>query len=190
MVPSEKILLTPIEQNVDVIGLMRLITPSLEEMVHGCKKRCNGWDFLSPYWSWSYYLWDSIQLSALISSLFGPGFIHVRDASRSAGVYIRTSVTENKKAYGKRSETSLPGYNAGKYEDSVQNLQFVSLREAVKTGIETQLQRRTWSKNHRLPVIKYFYDFPLAELKEYIDWTFFFHAGKWMANILLFSRIL
>ncbi|NOX16881.1 MAG: methionine synthase, partial [Chlorobi bacterium] len=38
MVPSEKILSTAIEKNVDVIGLSGLITPSLDEMVHVAKE--------------------------------------------------------------------------------------------------------------------------------------------------------
>lgn len=38
MVPPEKILQTAIEQNVDVIGLSGLITPSLDEMVHVAKE--------------------------------------------------------------------------------------------------------------------------------------------------------
>jgi cobalamin-dependent methionine synthase I len=34
MVPAEKIIQKAIEENVDVIGLSGLITPSLDEMVH------------------------------------------------------------------------------------------------------------------------------------------------------------
>ena len=34
MTPCEKILSTALEQNVDIIGLSGLITPSLDEMVH------------------------------------------------------------------------------------------------------------------------------------------------------------
>ena len=34
MVPADKILKTAIEENVDIIGLSGLITPSLDEMVH------------------------------------------------------------------------------------------------------------------------------------------------------------
>src|SRR3712207_1624978 len=38
MVPAEKILQTAKEQNVDIIGLSGLITPSLDEMVHVAKE--------------------------------------------------------------------------------------------------------------------------------------------------------
>jgi 5-methyltetrahydrofolate--homocysteine methyltransferase len=38
MVPAEKILETAIRENVDVIGLSGLITPSLDEMVHVAKE--------------------------------------------------------------------------------------------------------------------------------------------------------
>ena len=38
MVPAQKIIDTAIEENVDIIGLSGLITPSLDEMVHVAKE--------------------------------------------------------------------------------------------------------------------------------------------------------
>ena len=38
MVPTDKILETAIKENVDIIGLSGLITPSLDEMVHVAMK--------------------------------------------------------------------------------------------------------------------------------------------------------
>ena len=43
MTPCEKILQTAVEQQVDIIGLSGLITPSLDEMVHVAKEMERRW---------------------------------------------------------------------------------------------------------------------------------------------------
>jgi 5-methyltetrahydrofolate--homocysteine methyltransferase len=100
----------------------------------------------------------------------------VRDASRSAGVLSGLLSSENKKAYGEKIKLHYQDIRR-KYEDSRSESQFVSLREARENRLKLNfspdlIQKPSFTGN------KYFYDFPLAELKEYIDWTFFFHAWK------------
>ena len=51
MVPAEKILETARQENVDIIGLSGLITPSLEEMRHVAREmERQGFDHSSAYW--------------------------------------------------------------------------------------------------------------------------------------------
>jgi len=174
MVPSEKILLTAIEQNVDVIGLSGLITPSLEEMVHVAKEMQRmGLSFPLLIGGATT---SEIHTAVRIDPHYSAPVIHVRDASRSAGVLSGLLSSENKKAYGEKIKLHYQDIRR-KYEDSRSESQFVSLREARENRLKLNfspdlIQKPSFTGN------KYFYDFPLAELKEYIDWTFFFHAWK------------
>jgi 5-methyltetrahydrofolate--homocysteine methyltransferase len=173
-VPSEKILLTAIEQNVDVIGLSGLITPSLEEMVHVAKEMQRmGLSFPLIIGGATT---SEIHTAVRIDPQYSAPVIHVRDASRSAGVLSGLMSSENKKTYGEKIKLHYQDLRR-QYEDSRLESQFVSLREARENRLKLNfspdvIQKPSFTGN------KYFYDFPLAELREYIDWTFFFHAWK------------
>jgi 5-methyltetrahydrofolate--homocysteine methyltransferase len=100
----------------------------------------------------------------------------VRDASRSAGVLSSLLSSENQKAYGEKMKQHYQDLRR-QYEDSRSEFQFVSLREArenrLKLSFDTgMIQKPSFTGN------KYFHDFPLEELRAFIDWTFFFHAWK------------
>jgi 5-methyltetrahydrofolate--homocysteine methyltransferase len=174
MVPPEKIFQTAIEQNVDVIGLSGLITPSLEEMVHVAKEMQRmGLSFPLLIGGATT---SEIHTAVRIDPQYSFPVIYVRDASRSAGVLSTLLSPENKKAYGEKIKLHYQGLRK-QYEDNRTEIQFVSLREArenrLKLAFEPDMiQKPSFTGN------KYFYDFPLEELREYIDWTFFFHAWK------------
>src|ERR1035437_5500724 len=95
MVPSEKILQTAIEQKVDVIGLSGLITPSLEEMVHVAKEMQRmGLSFPLLIGGATT---SEIHTAVRIDPQYSFPVIHVRDASRSAGVLSALLSSENQK---------------------------------------------------------------------------------------------
>jgi len=84
MVPTDKILQTAIDENVDVIGLSGLITPSLDEMVHVAKEMERR-GFKIPL------MIGGATTSRLHTAVkIAPGYnspvVHVLDASRSVGV--------------------------------------------------------------------------------------------------------
>ncbi len=174
MVPSEKILQTAIDQKVDVIGLSGLITPSLEEMVHVAKEMQRMG--LSIPLLIGGATTSEIHTAVRIDPQYSFPVIHVRDASRSAGVLSGLLSPENQKAYGEKVKLHYQDLRK-QYEDTRTESQFVSLREArenkLKLVFEPDLiQKPSFTGN------RYFYDFPLEELREFIDWTFFFHAWK------------
>ncbi len=174
MVPSEKILQTAIEQNVDVIGLSGLITPSLEEMVHVAKEMQRmGLSFPLLIGGATT---SEIHTAVRIDPQYSFPVIHVRDASRSAGVLSGLLSPENQKTYGEKVKLHYQDLRK-QYEDSRTESQFISLREArenkLKLVFEPELIHKPFFTG-----TKYFYDFPLEELREFIDWTFFFHAWK------------
>ncbi len=174
MVPSEKILQTAIEQNVDVIGLSGLITPSLEEMVHVAKEM-HRMGLTFPLLIGGATT-SEIHTAVRIDPQYSFPVIHVRDASRSAGVLSALLSSENQKAYGEKIKLHYQDLRT-QYEGSRSESKFISLREARENRLKLVfepdvIQKPSFTGN------KYFYDFPLEELREYIDWTFFFHAWK------------
>ncbi|HZX63469.1 MAG TPA: methionine synthase [Bacteroidales bacterium] len=174
MVPSEKILQTAIEQNVDVIGLSGLITPSLEEMVHVAKEMHRmGLSFPLLIGGATT---SEIHTAVRIDPQYSFPVIHVRDASRSAGVLSALLSSENQKAYGEKIKLHYQDLRT-QYEDSRSESKFISLREARENRLKLVFEPDVIQKPSYTGT-KYFYDFPLEELREYIDWTFFFHAWK------------
>ncbi|MCK7558816.1 dihydropteroate synthase [Chitinophaga sedimenti] len=111
MVPAEKILTTAREQEVDIIGLSGLITPSLDEMVHVARelKRQN---FDIPLLIGGATT-SRTHTAVKIAPEYANGVVHVLDASRSVTVtgsllnkaLKKNFVDEVHKEYEKLNET-------------------------------------------------------------------------------------
>jgi 5-methyltetrahydrofolate--homocysteine methyltransferase len=84
MVPSDKILATAKEKNVDVIGLSGLITPSLDEMVHVAKEMKRQ-GFTVPLLIGGATT-SPAHAAVKIAPEYPPGVVHVLDASRVVNV--------------------------------------------------------------------------------------------------------
>ncbi len=174
MVPSEKIIQTAINQNVDVIGLSGLITPSLEEMVHVAKEMQRMGLSLPLLIGGA--TTSEIHTAVRIDPQYSAPVVHVRDASRSAGVLSALLSSENQKAYGEKIKLQYQSVRK-QYEETRSESQFVSMREARENKLKLSFSP-DMIKEPSFTGNKYFYDFPLEELRDYIDWTFFFHAWK------------
>ena len=172
MVSSEKILQTAADEKADVIGLSGLITPSLDEMVHVAKemeRRGLQIPLLIGGATTS-----KTHTSVKIAPNYSGATIHVLDASRSVPVVsnlinpdekIKDKFVNDVRAeYKKIRETHARKKNIKNY---------LSLEDARKNRLKID-----WSKtkikipqNIGITVLK---DYPLSELKEFIDWTPFF----------------
>jgi 5-methyltetrahydrofolate--homocysteine methyltransferase len=180
MVPSDKILKTAKEENVDIIGLSGLITPSLDEMVHVAGEM-ERQDFKVPL-----LIGGATTSKAHTSVKIDPCYeaeptVYVPDASRAVGVASRLLSEELKPAFCEeikeeyekvrvRNQNRRPKGNllrfsdaqANRYDDAWDNY---TPPEPSFTGIRS------------------FEDYPLGELADYIDWTPFFItwelAGKY-----------
>ena len=173
MIPADRILAVARELNVDVIGLSGLITPSLEEMVHVAKEM-ERTKFTLPLIIGGATT-SEIHTAVKIEPFYSQPVIHVKDASKAVGVVSNLLSAEIR-----------PDYTASvkkKYEeirntyDKKADHTYVSLSEARRNKLKFD-----WDQ-YKIPVpqftgAKLFNDFPLAEIREYIDWTFFFHAWK------------
>ncbi|HET7337925.1 MAG TPA: methionine synthase, partial [Candidatus Dormibacteraeota bacterium] len=169
MVPADKILDTAVELGADVVGLSGLITPSLDEMVVVAKEMTRR-DFRIPLLIGG--ATTSKQHTAVrIAPAYDGTTVHVLDASRVIGVV--SDLLDD----GRR-----PKFEQDNFElQEKLRAQHKSSRRPLLTLDESR------AKRVRLP----FDDLPkppfegkqiiepeLAALREYIDWTFFFHAWE------------
>jgi 5-methyltetrahydrofolate--homocysteine methyltransferase len=171
MVPSEKILDVAIAENVDIVGLSGLITPSLDEMVHVAKemtRRAMNVPLLIGGAT------TSRQHTAVkIAPSYDHETIHVLDASRAVNVVA--SLLDARKRPGlaaenRQEQDKLRQLHAGK---RVREL--VSWSEAKAGGAAPSFAEPT----PRPPFLgRRIVEGELATIAQYIDWTFFFTAWE------------
>ena len=169
MVPAEKILDTAVELGADVVGLSGLITPSLDEMVVVAKEMTRR-DFRIPLLIGG--ATTSKQHTAVrIAPAYDGTTVHVLDASRVIGVvsdllddgrrdgFERDNAALQEKLRAQHTSSRRPLLSIGGARDKRMRLPFDSLPKPPFTG-------------------KKVIEPSLAELRQYIDWTFFFHAWE------------
>ena len=173
MVSSEEILRTAREQDVDVVGLSGLITPSLDEMVHVARELSR----------------EGFEVPLLIGGAttsrqhtavkVAPGYeqptVHVADASRAVGVVSSLLSAEKLPAF--REENAKEQAQIRERHEERRARPLVSQEQARKNRpiIEWKQEDIATPPFLGSRVIE---DRPLAELIPYIDWTFFFHAWE------------
>jgi len=174
MVPSEKILTAAREQNVDVIGLSGLITPSLDEMIHVAREMTRE-GFTIPLILGGATT-SKAHTAVKIQQHYAHGVVHVLDASRAVGVVSALLSSEQK-----------PGYLAqldAEYEKLREEHANRSREKAMLTLEEAKANafRIDWEKAEIAVPEKYgvqiFDNFPLEELVTFFDWSPFFHAWQ------------
>jgi 5-methyltetrahydrofolate--homocysteine methyltransferase len=173
MVPCEKILKTAREQQVDMIGLSGLITPSLDEMVHVANEMERE-GFQVPL------LIGGATTSAKHTAVkIAPGYhetvIHVKDASRCVGVVDRLRRPEMKPELDRENRKFQEKERESFSRRRQRNL--VSYAEAVKRRFAIDWQSSVVPRPELLGR-KVLRDIPLAEIVPYIDWSPFFMAWE------------
>ncbi len=170
MVSCDKILEEAKKQNVDVIGLSGLITPSLDEMVHVAKEM-ERLGFKTPLLIGGATT-SKVHTAVKIAQNYSGPVVHVNDASKS--VPVASSLISNElradfmdginKDYARVREQNKNAQGQNK---------FISIADARanKFPIDwntTEITKPSFLGN------KVFTHYPLAELVDYIDWTPFF----------------
>jgi 5-methyltetrahydrofolate--homocysteine methyltransferase len=173
MVPADKILAAAREHQVDVLGLSGLITPSLEEMVHVAKEM-ERLKFTIPLLIGGATTSD-IHTAVKIEPFYSQSVIHVKDASKAVGVVSNLLSAEAKQDYTDSVKKKYQGIR-NTYDKKADH-SYISLGEARKNKLNIE-----WNADKiyrpEFTGIKVFNDYPLDEIANYIDWTFFFHAWK------------
>jgi 5-methyltetrahydrofolate--homocysteine methyltransferase len=171
MVPADKIIKAAKEEQVDVIGLSGLITPSLDEMVHMAKEMEHAGLKIPLLIGGA--TTSKIHTAVKIDPHYSGPVIHVHDASRSvpvAGGLISNDklAVSTKQAYAQLRD---------EYLEKKTNKKLLPFAEAQKNNHKLDWQRYSPTEP-ALKGTKVFDDFSLAEIREYIDWTPFFKT--WM----------
>ncbi len=175
MVPTAKILEEAKKNNVDIIGLSGLITPSLDEMV-GVAKEMERQGFTIPLLIGGATT-SRIHTAVKIDPHYSGPVIHVLDASRSvpvAGKLMQNEQTKEEIFRDIKNEyAQLREDHANRQKDK--NYQSIEKARENKTKIN-------WT-NYTPPKPKFlgnkiFENYPLAEIAEYIDWTPFFQTWQ------------
>ena len=170
MVSSEKILERAKTEKVDLIGLSGLITPSLDEMVHVAREM-ERQHFKLPLLIGG--ATTSRRHTAIkIAPHYSEPVVHILDASRAVPVTTSLLSDEGKPAFVAQHRAE---YEALRTAHAAPRQQVVSL--------DTARSRRTpieW-RAEDLPTpaftgVKVLDNFPLATLREFIDWSPLFHA--------------
>jgi 5-methyltetrahydrofolate--homocysteine methyltransferase len=174
MVPAEKILQTALDENVDIVGLSGLITPSLEEMVHVAQemsRRKMNIPLLIGGATTS-----EIHTAVKIEPNYHAPVIHVRDASKSVSVAANLISGVQREKYASEIKEKYAAIRK-KYEDGKMEGKFITLEQARRNKLKIDWNSSDFTR----PVFlgnKYFVDYDLAEIRPYIDWTFFFHSWR------------
>lgn len=174
MVPADKILDEAQKQNVDIIGLSGLITPSLDEMVDVAKemeRRGMKTPLLIGGATTS-----KLHTAVKVEQHYSGPTIHVLDASRSVPIATQLMNEEDKLKLQKdiRSE-----YEEMRQRHLNKNVikDYLSIEDARKNKTKLNWDAYTPPKPTFLGT-KVFSGYDLSELRDYIDWTPFFQAWE------------
>ncbi len=167
MVPCEKILDIAQKEQVDIIGLSGLITPSLEEMVHVAKEMERS-GVNKPLLIGGATT-SKIHTAVKIAPEYSNTTLYVKDASRSVQV-----VAELLAGSPEFLAATLQEYaDLRQVHSAKKPKEYWTLTEARERKFHPDFEKHPVSQPN-FTGVKYFNDFPLEELRKYIDWTFFF----------------
>ena len=174
MVPTMEIIHKAKEEQVDVIGLSGLITPSLNEMVHVAKElEREGLDL-------PLLIGGATTSKAHTAVRIDPEYrgptIYVSDASRTAGVVGNLF----KKEEGRKLVNSYQSeYREIRLKHSRRKAQRTLLPIEIARKHKFKIDLEKYSPRHpNVESVQIIRDYPLKELTSYIDWTPFFSVWE------------
>jgi 5-methyltetrahydrofolate--homocysteine methyltransferase len=170
MVSSEKILERAKTEKADVIGLSGLITPSLDEMVHVAREM-ERQGFKQPLLIGGATT-SRAHTAVKIAPHYSQPVVHVLDASRAVPVTTSLLSEEGKELFVSQHRAE---YEAIRKAHSAPKQQVVPIATARnrRTPIEWRVEDISLPSFTGVRVLD---NFPLATLREFIDWSPFFHT--------------
>ena len=174
MVPAEKILQTAIDEKVDVIGLSGLITPSLDEMVHVAKEMEKA-GFTIPLLIGGATT-SKIHTAVKIDEHYKSGqTIYVLDASRSVPV-VEKLLGEGKSEFVKDIQQEYIELREN-HKNRKSSVEYVSIEQARQNKPAISFSAKEVAQPN-FKGIKVLENYPLEELRDYIDWSPFFNTWE------------
>src|SRR3979411_1776316 len=172
MVPCEKILERAKTEKADMIGLSGLITPSLDEMVHVAREM-ERQGFKLPLLTGGPTT-TRAHTAIKIAPNYSEPVVHVLDASRAVPVTTSLLSDEGKSAFVAQHRAD---YEALRKAHSAPRQTVISIGAA--RGRPNHSKWR--AKDLPTPAftgVRMLDNFPLATLRDFIDWTPFFHTWE------------
>jgi 5-methyltetrahydrofolate--homocysteine methyltransferase len=170
MVPTEKIIDAALSDDVDIIGLSGLITPSLEimsEIAIQFEKKGLTKPLLIGGATTS-----KVHTAVKIAPHYNSPVIHVKDASKSVSVMsnlLSSALRDNFVESARQEYSNL----RESYLSAREKVAYISLEQARNNKL-----RIDWDNEVIKPPDfigwKYFNDYPIEEIREYISWVFYF----------------
>jgi 5-methyltetrahydrofolate--homocysteine methyltransferase len=173
MVPTQTIIDTAIRENVDIIGLSGLITPSLDEMVHIAKEMQK--HKLNIPLLIGGATTSRVHTAVKIDPNYDGAVVYVLDAGRS--VPVASSLLNDRKTDFIASVKNEYQELRESYYKKNQAKNLLSLTEARKNKLKIDWENAKIVKPNKIG-LTYFEDFSLTKLREYLDWTYFFLAWE------------
>ena len=172
MVPPEKIIKTAVEENVDIIGLSGLITPSLDEMVFLAQelKRLNINIPLLIGGATTSKAHTAVKIFPEIDS----PVVHVNDASRAVGVASNLINKDLKEDYWKGISKDYSEFRE-RFLNKKSEKRYIDYKSAKKNNLIIDFNKYKPLVPNQLG-IEVIEEISLETLVPYIDWSPFFNT--------------
>ena len=175
MVPCEKILDEAVKQNVDIIGLSGLITPSLDEMVFvaaemerlGIKKPLMIGGATT----------SKIHTAVRVAPSFSGTVVHVLDASKSVAVASKLLSEDQSETFQKEIKAEYDTMR-DEFANRKSDITYISLEEARANKLQIDWSDNAQTCKPNYTGIKVFENYSIEELVKYIDWSPFFSTWE------------
>ena len=182
MVPPEKIIETAVKEQVDIIGLSGLITPSLDEMVY-LAKEMDKLNIKIPLMIGGATT-SRAHTAVKIAPEYSDTVVHVNDASRAVTVAGNLINQHVKLDYAKTIRSEYDELREG-FLNRSRDKNFLTIEEARKNKLQLDWDGFTAQQPNFTGIRTI--SLNVSELVDYIDWTPFFRTwdlhGKY-PNIL------
>ncbi|WP_431127513.1 methionine synthase [Flagellimonas flava] len=183
MVPPEVIIQKAREEQVDVIGLSGLITPSLDEMVF-LAKEMERQQFTVPLLIGGATT-SKAHTAVKIDPVYSQSVVHVNDASRAVTVVGDLLQKDTSDGYKKSIKLDYESFR-DRFLNRTKQKEYLTLEEARQNKLQIAWKASDITEPKALG-IQVWEDFDLKKLKDFIDWSPFFRSwdlhGKY-PNIL------
>jgi 5-methyltetrahydrofolate--homocysteine methyltransferase len=171
MVPCDTILKTAREQQVDIIGLSGLITPSLNEMMHVAREMMREGLHIPLLIGGA--TTSRPHTAVKIAPLYDQPVVHVLDASRAVGVVSHLLSQEQRSAFvesNRIDQEQVRRAHEDRGPSALLTLTQARDRKPLLDWRSVDISKPSFTGIRALD------EFPLDEIVPYIDWSPFFHA--------------
>jgi 5-methyltetrahydrofolate--homocysteine methyltransferase len=173
MVPPEKIIEAAVRENVDIIGLSGLITPSLDEMVY-LAKEMDKLNIKIPIMIGGATT-SRAHTAVKIAPEYKETVVHVNDASRAVTVASNLLQKETKANYVKAIREEYDNLRES-YLNRSRDKNYLTIEQARKNKLQLDWKNYNPTKPNFIGAKTI--DVELSELIPFIDWTPFFQSWQ------------